>query len=219
MLSQINSVIFCTTQIMQVVIFVAGCYFFGISIFGWRKRKEKNPGEWLPQKKFALVVAAHNEETVIAHIVDSLNRQNYPGNLFDVFVIADNCTDRTAEIAEEHGAKVYKRFNNEARGKGHAIEWMFAKIFNMKEKYDAICVFDADNLVTSNYLLEMNRQLCEGHKVVQGYIDSKTLLILGLPAHIPLLFGFQTDCSSFPDTTWDLAAVFAVQAFVLMLRF
>ncbi|HPD01528.1 MAG TPA: glycosyltransferase family 2 protein [Acetivibrio sp.] len=173
MLSQINSVIFCTTQIMQVVIFIAGCYFFGISIFGWRKRKEKDPGECLPQKKFALVVAAHNEETVIAHIVDSLNRQNYPGNLFDVFVIADNCTDRTAEIAEEHGAKVFKRFNNSARGKGHAIEWMFAQIFNMEEKYDAICVFDADNLVTSNYLLEMNRQLCEGHKVIQGYIDSK----------------------------------------------
>ncbi|NLF44347.1 MAG: glycosyltransferase, partial [Bacteroidales bacterium] len=173
MLSQINSVIFCTTQIMQVVIFIAGCYFFGISIFGWRKRKEKDPGECLPQKKFALVVAAHNEETVIAHIVDSLNRQNYPGNLFDVFVIADNCTDRTAEIAEEHGAKVYKRFNNSARGKGHAIEWMFAQIFNMEEKYDAICVFDADNLVTSNYLLEMNRQLCKGHKVIQGYIDSK----------------------------------------------
>jgi len=158
---------------MQVVIFIAGCYFFGISIFGWRKRKEKDPGECLPQKKFALVVAAHNEETVIAHIVDSLNRQNYPGNLFDVFVIADNCTDRTAEIAEEHGAKVFKRFNNSARGKGHAIEWMFAQIFNMEEKYDAICVFDADNLVTSNYLLEMNRQLCEGHKVIQGYIDSK----------------------------------------------
>lgn len=173
MLSQIKSVIFCTTQIMQIVIFIAGCYFFGISIFGWRKRKEKDPGEYLPQKKFALVVAAHNEETVIAHIVDSLNRQNYPGNLFDVFVIADNCTDRTAEIAEEHGAKVYKRLNNSARGKGHAIEWMFAQIFNMEEKYDAICVFDADNLVTSNYLLEMNRQLCKGHKVIQGYIDSK----------------------------------------------
>lgn len=173
MLSQINSVIYCTTQIMQVVIFIAGCYFFGISIFGWRKKKEKDPRECLPQKKFALVVAAHNEETVIAHIVDSLNRQNYPSNLFDVFVIADNCTDRTAEIAEEHGAKVYRRFNNSARGKGHALEWMFAQIFGMEEKYDAICVFDADNLVTSNYLLEMNKRLCEGHKVIQGYIDSK----------------------------------------------
>ncbi|MFZ5985614.1 MAG: glycosyltransferase family 2 protein [Bacillota bacterium] len=173
MLSQLNGVIYNTTQIIQVIIFIAGCYFFGISIFGWLKRREKDPKEYIPQKKFALIVAAHNEEKVIAHIVDSLYKQNYPSNLFDVFVIADNCTDRTAEIAEEHGAKVYKRFNNTARGKGHALEWMFTKIFNMQEKYDAISVFDADNLVTSNYLLEMNKQLCKGHKVVQGYIDSK----------------------------------------------
>ncbi|GAE89490.1 glycosyltransferase [Acetivibrio straminisolvens JCM 21531] len=67
-----------------------------------------------------MIVAAHNEEAVIAHIVDSLFRQNYPRNLFDVFVIADNCTDRTAEIAEEHGAIVYRRINNSARGKGYA---------------------------------------------------------------------------------------------------
>lgn len=173
MLSQLNGVIYNTTQLVQVILFIAGCYFFGISIFGWLKRREKDPNEYLPQKRFSLIVAAHNEETVIAHIVDSLYRQNYPSNLFDVFVIADNCTDRTAEIAEEHGAIVHRRFNKSARGKGHALEWMFAKIFAMEEKYDAISVFDADNLVTSNYLLEMNRQLCRGHKVVQGYIDSK----------------------------------------------
>jgi len=94
-----------------------------------------------------LIVAAHNEEAVIGHIVDSLFRQNYPRNLFDVYVVADNCTDRTAEIAEEHGAIVYKRYNNSARGKGYALEWMF-------EKYDAISVFDADNLVSANYLLQ-----------------------------------------------------------------
>jgi len=96
-----------------------------------------------------LIVAAHNEEAVIGHIVDSLFRQNYPRNLFDVYVVADNCTDRTAEIAEEHGAIVYKRYNNSARGKGYALEWMFEKIYNMEEKYDAISVFDADNLVSA----------------------------------------------------------------------
>ncbi|ABN53009.1 MAG TPA: glycosyl transferase family 2 [Hungateiclostridium thermocellum] len=173
MLSQLNGIIYGTTQIMQVVIFIAGCYFFGISIFGWIKRRETSPKEYVPQKKFALIVAAHNEEAVIGHIVDSLFRQNYPRNLFDVYVVADNCTDRTAEIAEEHGAIVYKRYNNSARGKGYALEWMFEKIYNMEEKYDAISVFDADNLVSANYLLEMNKQLCKGHKVVQGYVDSK----------------------------------------------
>ena len=173
MLSQINSVIFHTTQLIQVIIFTAGCYFFGISIFGWLNVKAYQKKDFYPSKKFALIIAAHNEEKVITHIIDSLFRQNYPRNLFDVFVIADNCTDKTAEIAETHGAIVYKRFNSTQRGKGHALEWMFEKIFTMDNKYDAISVFDADNLVSSNYLLEMNKQLCRGYKVVQGYIDSK----------------------------------------------
>lgn len=169
----INSIIYWSTQLIQVLIFIAGCYFLGISMFGWIKRKEEPAEKYPPKKRFALVIAAHNEEKVIGHIIDSLLRQNYPKSLYDIFVVADNCNDKTAEIAEEHGAIVYKRFNNEERGKGYALEWMFDKIYKMDEKYDVISVFDADNLVSSNFLLEMNKQLCKGHKVVQGYIDSK----------------------------------------------
>jgi cellulose synthase/poly-beta-1,6-N-acetylglucosamine synthase-like glycosyltransferase len=173
MVSDINALIFCFTQVVQVLIFVAGCYFFGISIFGWIKRKDTADGIASAQKRFALVIAAHNEEKVIEHIIDSLINQNYPKHLFDIFVVADNCTDNTAEIAQRHGAIVYKRFNTCEKGKGYALEWMFSKIYNMEGKYDVISVFDADNLVASNYLFEMNKQLCKGHKVVQGYIDSK----------------------------------------------
>lgn len=150
-----------------------GCYFFSISVFGWIKRKEENPLDYPPQKRFAVVIAAHNEELVIPHIIDSLLRQNYPRELYDIFVIADNCTDRTGEIAQAHGAIVYTRENRKQRGKGYALEWMFEKIFTMGKKYDAVSVFDADNLVSSNFLREMNMQLCKGYKVVQGYIDSK----------------------------------------------
>lgn len=161
------------TQIIQVLIFVAGCYFFGISIFGWIKKKEGKTSDYSAEKRFALVIAAHDEELVIGHVIDSLSNQNYPKNLFDIFVVADNCTDRTAEIADRHGALVYKRFDKFKKGKGHALEWIFGQIYEMQDKYDVISVFDADNLVSSNYLSEMNKQLCKGHKVVQGYIDSK----------------------------------------------
>ncbi len=170
---ELNKIIFIITQILQIVIFVVGCYFFSISIFGWVKRKEEDASSFPPEKKFALVIAAHNEELVIAHIIDSLFRQNYPQHLYDVFVIADNCTDKTAEIAKEHGAKVFERENKKQRGKGYALEWMFNNIFAMEDKYDAVSVFDADNLVSSNYLMEMNKQLVKGYKVIQGYIDSK----------------------------------------------
>lgn len=161
------------TQVIQILIFVAGCYLFGVQIFGWFKRREEPASKYPPKRKFALVIAAHNEELVIGHIVDSLLRQNYPKSLYDIFVVADNCTDRTGEVAAKHGAKVYKRFNDENRGKGYALEWMFTQIYDMDEKYDVVSVFDADNLVASNFLQEMNKQLSLGHKVIQGYIDSK----------------------------------------------
>lgn len=166
-------VTFYLSELVQVVVFIAGCYFFGVSIFGWIKRKDTLAKDITPQKKFALVVAAHNEELVISHIIDSLFKLSYPRDLYDVFVIADNCTDNTAEIAQALGAKVHIRENITKKGKGHALEWMFDKIFKMNCHYDAIAIFDADNLVSPNFLLEMNVQLCKGHKVVQGYIDSK----------------------------------------------
>jgi cellulose synthase/poly-beta-1,6-N-acetylglucosamine synthase-like glycosyltransferase len=173
MLFNEHGIIYYLTQIVQVMIFVAGCYFFGISIFGWIKQKELNEKKVKPHKTFALLIAAHNEELVIAHIIDSLKMQNYPKSLYDIFVIADNCSDKTAEIAQKHGAIVYNRTNSIERGKGYALEWMFSKIFHLEKKYDVVSVFDADNLVSSNFLSEMNKQLCKGHKVVQGYIDSK----------------------------------------------
>ena len=165
--------IFHITQMVQVIVFIVGSYFLGISIFGWVKKREDGADACFPQKRFALVIAAHNEERVIAHIIDSLSRQNYPRDMYGIFVIADNCTDKTSEIAESHGAIVYERTNDVERGKGYALEWMFGKIYEMGDKYDVVSVFDADNLVSCNYLREMNRQLCKGHKVVQGYIDSK----------------------------------------------
>lgn len=171
--SLFEDIILLFTQLVQILVFSAGCYFFGVSIFGWVKRREERAEDTPPQKRFALVVAAHNEELVISHIVDSLKHQNYPSSLYDIFVIADNCTDNTAKIATNHGAIVYKRTNLEERGKGYALEWMFNQLYQMDDKYDVISVFDADNVVSSNFLLEMNKQLCKGHKVVQGYIDSK----------------------------------------------
>lgn len=168
----IKSLLYAITQLLQIIIFTAGCYYFGISVFGWIKKKNKK--EYIPpEKKFALVIAAHNEELVVAHVIDSLKQQNYPRSLYEIFVIADNCDDRTAEIAKKQGARVFVRTNEEQRGKGFALEWMFEKIYSMEEGYDVVSVFDADNVVSANYLYEMNKQLCKGHKVVQGYIDSK----------------------------------------------
>ena len=97
----VSSFIYYSTQIVQIIIFCVGCYFFSISIFGWIKKKDAPAYKYIPCKIFAVIIPAHNEELVISHIIDSLFKQNYPKNMYDVFVIADNCTDKTAQIADE----------------------------------------------------------------------------------------------------------------------
>jgi cellulose synthase/poly-beta-1,6-N-acetylglucosamine synthase-like glycosyltransferase len=142
-------------------------------MFGWFKRKEIRSDKFKPVKKFAIMIAAHNEEMVIGNIVRNMLSLDYPKELYDIIVIADNCTDGTAEIARMNGAEVFERFDKVKRGKGFALEWAFAKLFKMDRGYDAVSVFDADNLVSANFLKEMNMHLCRGHKVIQGYLDSK----------------------------------------------
>ena len=123
--------------------------------------------------KFMAVIPAHNEEAVIKNLVESLTAQNYPKELYDIYVIADNCTDATAEIAKEAGAIVLKRFDEQNKTKGHALNWFIKQKIEENADYDALCVFDADNIVDKNFLKNMNKKLCQGEEVVQGYRDIK----------------------------------------------
>ena len=123
--------------------------------------------------KFMAVIPAHNEEAVIKNLVESLTAQNYPKELYDIYVIADNCTDATAEIAKDAGAIVLKRFDEQNKTKGHALNWFIKQKIEENADYDALCVFDADNIVDKNFLKNMNKKLCQGEEVVQGYRDIK----------------------------------------------
>lgn len=156
---------------VQFIIIFFTLYYFVLSMFGLYRKQEIKILK--PEKTFAIVVAAHNEETVIGPLLENLLLLDYPKEYFDVFVVADNCTDKTAIIARNVGAIVHRRFNTEKRGKGYALEWMFHRLFKMERQYDAIAIFDADNLVKENFLFEMNSKLCQGHKIIQCYLDSK----------------------------------------------
>ena len=106
----------------------------------WRPAEKKVT---TPQKKFAVIVAAHNESAVIAPLIKNLLSLKYPRELYDVYVIADNCHDNTAEIAEKAGAIVCVRVDKEKKSKGFALEWMFEKIFDMEKDgkiYDAVAI-------------------------------------------------------------------------------
>ena len=156
---------------MQLIIIFFTIYYFILAFFGFWRRKKYNTLP--PKKNFAVMVAAHNEEQVIVQLIENLFVLNYPREFYDIFVVADNCNDRTAQLARDAGAIVYERFNLEQRGKGYAMEWIFAKLFRLKRQYDAIVVFDADNLVHPNFLQQMNNHLCNGEQVIQGYLDAK----------------------------------------------
>lgn len=167
-----NVIIYALSVMIQLFVIIIGLYHILVGIFAFigdnKAKQVKNE-----QHRFAMVVAAHNEEKVVSEIVDSLKDLDYDKDKYDIFVIADNCTDDTAKIAREHGADVHERFSDKDKGKGYALNWMFERIFKMDKEYDAICVFDADNIVHKNFLNEMNVKFNQGFKAVQGYIDTK----------------------------------------------
>jgi glycosyltransferase, group 2 family len=126
--------------------------------------------------RFAVLICARNEAAVIGNLIDSLKEQEYPAEDFTVFVIADNCTDQTAEISRRHGAAVYERFDRTKVGKGFALHWAFERIReDYPDRYDAVAIFDADNLVAPDFLYKINEALCSGADVAQGYRDTKNV--------------------------------------------
>ena len=93
------------------------------------------------------MISARNEEKVIGHLLQSIKACDYPSELVDIYVIADNCTDATAKIAADNGAIVYHRFNQKLIGKGYALNELYSHIVDLRgaEYYDGFFVFDADN--------------------------------------------------------------------------
>ena len=154
------------------VITIFWLYQIIISLCSLIKLKDK-PFKVNKNHKFMAIIPAHNEEMVVGSLIESLKNQTYDKNLYDIYVIADNCTDNTAKIAEEAGAIVYRRFDSVNKTKGFALNWFLKQKIEENADYDAFFVFDADNIVDKNFITNMNKKLCEGEDVVQGYRDIK----------------------------------------------
>ena len=119
-------------------------------------------------RKFAFIIPAHNEEKNIAKTIYSLSSLVYPKKNYNVFVIADNCTDQTAHIARSLGTTVLERTNSAQKLKGYALLWAFDIVLAHKNQFDAIIVVDADSLVSGNFLEVMNHYLEKGSGVIQS---------------------------------------------------
>lgn len=164
--------------IQQSIIWVITIYYIYellVSIFSFVKLKDK-PLIIEKNHKFICILPAHNEEAVIGNLVHSLQQQTYPKEYYDICVIADNCDDKTAEIAKEAGAMVFERHEPDKakRTKGFALQkYIGTLLADENMDYDAFCIFDADNIVDEKFLEAMNKHLCQGEEVVQGYRDIK----------------------------------------------
>jgi cellulose synthase/poly-beta-1,6-N-acetylglucosamine synthase-like glycosyltransferase len=119
------------------------------------------------KNSFSILVPAHNEESVIGPTVKNLLAINYPENLFQVIVIADNCSDKTFVNATKAGVVVIERENMKIKGKGYALKWCFELLLKSRKQFDALLVIDADTIVSDNILRVLNYYLNEGCKAIQ----------------------------------------------------
>jgi cellulose synthase/poly-beta-1,6-N-acetylglucosamine synthase-like glycosyltransferase len=160
-------------NVLALGLFVLGlpllvvCGYLGIlALLSWPAKSVAHSAA--PTHRFDIVVPAHNESMGIAATVQNLVSLAYPTSYRRVIVVADNCTDDTAVKAREAGATVLERMDTERRGKGYALEHAFA--FCIKDGFaDAVCVVDADTVVSPNLLSAFSARLSRGALAMQAH--------------------------------------------------
>ena len=172
------------------------CYMFQmVYIFVplFAKKKDHKPTQ---MHRYAIIICARNEEAVIDDLFEGIYNQDYPSELVDIVLVADNCTDNTANRARELGAKVYERFDEENIGKGYALDYGLKCIDSEfgEDAYDAFIVFDADNLPEKNFITEINKTFSDGYEVVTSYRSSKNYGDSWLSAGSGLWFLRESKC-------------------------
>ena len=137
--------------------------------------KPKTFPEARTQHTYGIIIAARNEERVIGNLIQSIRRQDYDPERIRIFVVADNCTDRTAEICRELGAVVYERHDKAHMRKGYALEFLFRQIQRDYgiSSLDAYLFFDADNLLARNFITEINKAFDACGEIAVGYRNTK----------------------------------------------
>jgi len=163
LINYLIAVIFCICYSYQ--------FFYLLVPFLWKKEEHKK----VKNHKFAVLISARNEEKVIGNLIDTIKKQDYPQEFIKIFVVADNCTDATAQVSREAGAIVIERFNQVQVGKGYALDFLLQEIEEnyKQEKFDGYFIFDADNLLRPNYITEMNKIFSDGYEVITSYRNSK----------------------------------------------
>ncbi|MGN0814371.1 MAG: glycosyltransferase family 2 protein [Candidatus Coproplasma sp.] len=170
-LEVVDTVFLVLSIIMSVLVAHFAIYFI-VGVFAKKKFPKAKK-----QLKYGIIIPARNEELVVGNLIKSVYKNNYPQDKLQVFVIAHNCTDNTAEIARQLGATVYEYNNPEERTMGYAFRYLFDRIredFGV-ENYDGFFLFNADNVLAENYFEKMNDAFVANDckSVITSFRDSK----------------------------------------------
>ena len=156
--------------ILQAVLATLVGYLMLLTVAAFRA-KQQTPAARAskPHHRFLILIPAHNEEKLLPVLLKNLTMLNYPRNCYQVHVVADNCEDKTAVIAQQHGATVHERFHDTLRGKGYALQWLLQRIWQQNIQHDAIVILDADSIVSDNFLQVMDARMASGERAIQAY--------------------------------------------------
>ena len=182
---------------------ISAAYFYQLVYLMYGIISLKKPWIFIARQehRYAVMISARNEEEVIGELIASLKAQNYPKDKLDIYVVADNCTDRTADAAREAGAIVYERFDQVHKGKGFALGYLLHELrADVGESgYDGFFVFDADNIVDENFVAEMNKVFDTGdYAALTSYRNSKNFADNWISAGYGLWFMRETRFLNFP---------------------
>ena len=202
-------------RVIGVLFFV--CYFYQmlylpVALTARKKKKEKAA----PLRRYAVLISARNEEAVISKLLESIQAQDYPAELVTTFVVADNCTDNTAQAARDAGAEVYERFDRRLVGKGYALNYLLSHIRETRgdDFFDGYFVFDADNLLRPDYISRMNETFGPDCQIVTSYRNSKNFGDSWISAGCALWFLRDAAFLNAPRARLGISAVVAGTGFV-----
>lgn len=190
------------TKLAAILITVCFSYQFIYVMVGLIAKPKKLVAK--KKHRYAVVISARNERMVIENLIVSIQSQSYDSDLIDTIVIADNCTDDTAQVARRAGAIVYERFHLNKIGKGYALDYGFKQIDKEKglNYYDGYFIIDADNILEEDFIEQMNHVFDNGYRIVTGYRNSKN---------------FASNWISFSYGTWFLReAIFVNNARMIL---
>ncbi|MDE7095455.1 MAG: glycosyltransferase family 2 protein, partial [Anaeroplasmataceae bacterium] len=189
-------------SIINIIIFVFGFLLFYRSIYvvlGFFGKAPKFKSAEM-DKTYAVVISARNEEKVIGNLIDSIHKQTYDSSKITIFVVADNCTDHTAQICRDLGAIVYERHDLTHVSKGFALEYLFGKIQEEYgiTSYDYYLFFDADNLLKVDFIEKMNDAFATGFDILTSFRNIKNFDTNIISSGYGIHFYRNTLCSHRP---------------------